>query len=382
MTGFGFATAARIVFGTGRARDLPELVAELGVRRILLVTGTRRDRYAAVLDPLPVVAHVAVGGEPSVPLVEDALSCARDAGVEAIVAVGGGSVIDLAKAVGILLGTGGSPLDHLEVVGRGLPLTGPSLPVVAVPTTAGTGAEVTANAVLTAPEHRRKASLRSPAMLPALALVDPELTLSCPPAVTAATGLDALTQCLEPLVSVKANPLTDGLALQGLRQAAIGLRAAYRDGSDLDARTAMAVTSLLGGLSLANAKLGAVHGLAGVIGGRVPAAHGAICAALLGATVEINVRSLHARQPNAPALAKYREAAAALTGHSDASIADGVDWIRATVAELGISGLTRLGVPDADFETIAAESAVASSTAGNPIRLSEDELVEILARSR
>jgi len=219
-------------------------------------------------------------------------------------------------------------------------------------------------------------------MLPALSPVDPELMLSCPPALTAATRLDALTQCLEPLVSVKANPLTDGLALQGLRQAAIGLRAAYRDGSDLDARTAMAVTSLLGGLSLANAKLGAVHGLAGVIGGRVPAAHDAICAALLGATVEINVRSLHARQPNAPALAKYREAAAALTGYGDASIADGVDWIRATVAEFGVSGLTRLGVPDADFETIAAESAVASSTAGNPIRLSEDELVEILERSR
>ena len=386
MTQFGFATAGRIVFGPGRAGDLPAVLADLGARRILLVTGTRRDRYAAAVDPLPAALHVAVGSEPSVQLVEDALALVRDGAadgdVDAVVAVGGGSVIDAGKALGILLGTGGKPLDHLEVVGRGLPLTGPSLPVVAVPTTAGTGAEVTANAVLTSPEHGRKASLRSPAMLPAVALVDPELTLSCPPAVTAASGLDALTQCLEPLVSVKANPLTDALALQGLRQAARGLRAAYHDGSDLDARTAMAVCSLLGGLSLANAKLGAVHGLAGVIGGRIPAAHGAICAALLAATVEVNVRALNSRHPDARALVKYRDAAAAFTGQDGATVDDGVDWIRATTHELGITGLARLGVPDSDFGVIAAESAVASSTAGNPVRLAEDELVEILERSR
>ena len=382
MTEFGFATAGRIVFGAGRAGELPALLSELCAERILVVTGTRRDRYAHVVDPLPAVAHVAVGSEPTVQLVENALDFARGADVDAVVAVGGGSVIDLAKAVGVLLGSGGSPLDHLEVVGRGLPLTGPSLPVLAVPTTAGTGAEVTANAVLTAPEHRRKVSLRSPEMLPAVAVVDPQLTLSCPPPVTAASGLDALTQCLEPLVSVKANPLTDGLALQGLRYAGTGLRAAYRDGSDLAARTAMAVCSLFGGLSLANAKLGAVHGLAGVLGGRVAAAHGAICAALLAATVEVNVRVLRAREPDAPALAKYRQAASALTGRSDSSVADGVDWIRETVAEFGISGLRLLGVPDADFGVIATEAAVASSTAGNPIQLSAEELTEILDCSR
>jgi alcohol dehydrogenase class IV len=267
------------------------------------------------------------------------------------------------------------------VIGGGRPLIGRGVPVFAVPTTAGTGAEVTANAVLASPAHRRKASLRSPHMLPEVAIVDPELTLTCPPAVTAASGLDALTQCLEPLVSVKANPITDGLALEGLRRAGAGLRAAHRDGSNLDARTDMALCSLLGGMALANAKLGAVHGLAGVIGGRVDAAHGAICAALLAATIEVNVRALRARAPDSPALDKYRRAAAALTGLDRATVDDVVTWILRTVAEVGIPGLAALGVSDREAADIATEAAVASSTAGNPIALTTDELTEILHRS-
>ena len=209
------------------------------------------------------------------------------------------------------------------------------MPCVAVPTTAGTGAEVTANAVLAAPEHRIKASLRSPLMIPRVALVDPELTVSCPPPVTAASGLDALTQCLEPFVSVRANPLTDGLAREGLRRAAAGLRAAYADGTDLAARTDMAMCSLLGGLALANAKLGAVHGLAGVIGGTADVPHGFACAAVLPAVVEANVRALRSAPDGGPALDRYAEAARLLTGDPSASIEDGLAWIRDTLQPAG-----------------------------------------------
>src|SRR5580704_12207781 len=247
---FEFATAGRIMAGPGRARELPGVLAGLG-SRILVVTGAdpaRHDKLLASLD-------------------RAAVDVARAQGADVIAAIGGGSVIDTGKAVAMLLANGGDALDYLEVVGSGQVITRPAVPYVAVPTTAGTGAEVTANAVLAVPSHRVKASLRSPLMIPRVALVDPLLTVSSPPPVTAASGLDALTQCLEPFVSVQATPLTAGLAREGLRRAGTGLRAAYADGEDRAARADMAMCSLLGGMALANAKLGAVHGLAGVIGG-------------------------------------------------------------------------------------------------------------------
>jgi len=211
-------------------------------------------------------------------------------------------------------------------------------------------------------------------MVPALALVDPLLTIDCPPAVTAASGLDALTQCLEPLVSRNRTPITDTLAADGLRQAAAGLRAAYADGSDVAARTAMARCSLLGGMSLANAKLGAVHGFAGVIGGLVPVAHGAICAALLAPVTEANVHALRDRDPDNPALAAYRQAAILLTGDPDATVADGVAWITETVRLLGIRGLTAGGLDPAMVDDIVIKTGSSSSTKGNPIELTGEEL--------
>jgi alcohol dehydrogenase class IV len=298
-----------------------------------------------------------------------------------VVAVGGGSVIDLAKAVAMLLGNGGDPLDYLEVVGRGQPITRPAAGCVAVPTTAGTGAEVTANAVLAAPEHGLKASLRSRLMIPAVALVDPLLTVDCPPAVTASAGLDALAQCLEPYVSVRANPLTDSLARAGLRHAGAGLRRAYADGSDLDARTDMALCSLLGGMALANAKLGAVHGFAGVIGGVADVPHGVACAALLAPVVEANLRCLRTRQPGSPALARYADAARLLTGDPAATVEDGLGWIRETVGRLGIPRLRAFGLRPDQAEDVVAKAATASSMQGNPVRLSHDELHAILAEA-
>jgi alcohol dehydrogenase class IV len=371
---FEFATAARIVFGPGTALELPAMVAGWGDRAVV-VTGSRPDRHGELIATLPMDAViVTVSGEPTVDVARDAVAAARDHGAQAVLSVGGGSVIDVGKTVAMLLGNGGDPLDYLEVVGRGQPITRPSVPFAAVPTTAGTGAEVTMNAVLASPEHGRKASIRARSMLPALALVDPLLTLDCPPGVTASSGLDALTQCLEPLVSRNRTPITDALAADGLQQAAAGLRAAYTDGTDVTARTAMARCSLFGGMSLANAKLGAVHGFAGVIGGLLPVAHGAICAALLAPVTEANVRALRERDPDNPALAAYRRAAALLTGDPEATVEDGVEWIARTVGLLGIAGLAAGGLDPALVDDIVVKTGSSSSTKGNPIELTQEEL--------
>jgi alcohol dehydrogenase class IV len=377
-TGFEFATAGRIVAGAGRAAELPGVLAGLG-SRVLVCTGANPARHADLLAGLglPAVAFP-VAGEPTVELARAGVAAAREHGADVIAAVGGGSVIDLGKAVAMLLANGGDPLDYLEVVGSGQKVSRPAVPCVAVPTTAGTGAEVTANAVLAVPEHRLKASLRSPLMIPRVALVDPVLTVSCPPAVTAASGLDALTQCLEPFVSVRATPLTDGLAREGLRRAATGLRAAHADGGDLAARTDMATCALLGGMALANAKLGAVHGLAGVIGGTEDVPHGMACAALLVPVIDANVRTLQSVAPGSPVLDRYAEVAQLLTERPGASIRDGLAWIRETLTLLSVPGLAAFGLGPGQADDIAAKALTSSSMQGNPVSLSHGDLTAIL----
>jgi alcohol dehydrogenase class IV len=378
---FEFATAGKIVAGAGRAAELPGLVAGLG-SRVLVCTGADPSRHGGLLAGLGLPAVVVtVAAEPTVELARAGVAAAREHGADVVAAVGGGSVIDLAKAVAMLLGNGGDPLDYLEVIGSGRKITQPAVPCVAVPTTAGTGAEVTANAVLASPAHGLKASLRSPLMIPRVALVDPELTVSCPPRVTAASGLDALTQCLEPFVSVRANPLTDGLAREGLRRAAAGLRAAYADGRDLGARADMAMCSLLGGIALANAKLGAVHGLAGVIGGTADVPHGVACAALLAPVVEANVRALRSGQPGGPALGRYAEASRLLTGRPAASIDDGLTWIRETVSLLDVPGLAAFGIGPQHAGDVAAKAARSSSMQGNPVTLTPGDLRAIVLQA-
>jgi alcohol dehydrogenase class IV len=378
---FDFATAGRILAGTGRAAELPEVLGELG-SRVLVCTGASPGRHAGLLAGLGLPARVfPVAGEPTIGLARAGAAAAREHRADVIAAIGGGSVIDTGKAVAMLAGNGGDPLDYLEIIGSGRAITQPSAPCVAVPTTAGTGAEVTANAVLAAPEHGLKASLRSPLMIPRVALVDPELTLSCPAPVTAASGLDALTQCLEPFVSVRANPLTDGLAREGLRRAAAGLRAAYADGTDLAARTDMSLCSLLGGMALANAKLGAVHGLAGVIGGTADIPHGAACGALLPAVIEANVAALWSTPDGGRALQRYAEAAQLLTGDPAASIEDGLAWIRETITLLALPGLGAFGIQPRHADDIAATAAASSSMQGNPVFLPHGDLRAILLQS-
>jgi alcohol dehydrogenase class IV len=368
---FDFATAGRVLVGAGRAAGLPAVLSGLG-SRVLVCTGKDPARHAGLVDGLGMPTAVfPVAAEPTVELARAGVAAAREHGADVVVAIGGGSVIDTGKAVAALLGNGGDPLDYLEVIGSGRPITRAAAPCVAVPTTAGTGAEVTANAVLASPAHRVKASLRSPLMIPRVALVDPELTVSCPPAVTAASGLDALTQCLEPFVSPQASPLTDGLAREGLRRAAAGLRAAYADGGDLAARADMAVCALLGGMALANAKLGAVHGLAGVVGGTADVPHGLACAALLAPVIEANLRAL---PPGHPALDRYAEAARLLTGQPAASIQDGLAWIRETLVLLSVPGLAAFGLGSEQADEIAAKAMTSSSMQGNPAVLSRDDL--------
>lgn len=382
MTEFEFATAGRILFGAGRAAELPGLLAGLG-SRVLVCTGADPERHAGLLAALELPAEVfAVKGEPTIEEARAATAAAREQGADAVAAIGGGSVIDLGKAVAMLLGNGGDPLDYLEVIGGGQAISRQSAPCVAVPTTAGTGAEVTANAVLASPEHQVKASLRGAAMLPRAALVDPLLTVSCPPEVTAASGMDALTQCLEPFVSPRASPLSDAMAREGIRRAAAGLRRAYADGGDLAARADMAVASLAGGMALANAKLGAVHGLAGVLGGTVAVPHGVACAALLAPVIEANVAALRvAGPPDHPGLARYAEAAALLTGEPAATIEDAVAWVRQTLALLAIPGLRTFGLVPDQAGGIAAQAQRSSSMQGNPVALTEAGLREILARA-
>ncbi len=385
MKRFEFQTAGRIRFGCGEAARLGEAAASFG-RRALFVTGRDTARWEPLRTRLKAkgVASVVfnVDTEPHVEMIEAAVAAAREAVCDLVVAVGGGSVIDAGKAVAAMLANPGELIDYLEVVGRGRVLTRPSRPCIVLPTTAGTGAEVTRNAVLSAREHKVKVSLRSEYMMPSLAVVDPELTLTMPPQVTAGTGMDALTQLIEALTSAKANPLTDGICRQGLAQGAGHLLRAFEDGADLRAREGMSLASLFGGLALANAGLGAVHGFAGPLGGMIDAPHGMICAALLPAVMAANTAALRHQAPDSPVLTRYQEVAGLLTGRPDASIDDGIVWVRRLVERLALPGLEALGLRRADFDAAVAKARRASSMKGNPVTLTPQALEGILEAAR
>ncbi len=373
MTSFTFATAGRISFGPGRRRELAAAVDGLGSCPFVC-TGSDPSRHSDLLSTLTGVATFAVSGEPTMEVVRAGAQAAREHGADVVVGLGGGAVLDAAKIIAALVTNGGDPLDYAEVVGAGRPLTVPCLPLIAVPTTAGTGSEVTANGVVTSTEHRVKVSLRSPSMLARVAIVDPELTLECPPSVTAHAGLDALVQCIEPFVSPFATPLTDGFCREGIRRAGRGLRRAFDDGSDLDARTDVALCSLLSGLALANGKLGAAHGLAGPLGGSLGAPHGAITAAVMVEVCEFNLS--HGDEATR---ARYSEVAHLLTDRRDPAAL--LDWWNETMAELGVGGLGDLGLTEDGIPAVAEAAAAASSTKGNPVSVTAEDLAGMLRRS-
>lgn len=370
---FEFFSPTRIIFGEGAAAGLPELARGFG-SRVLVVTGGSPDRFAALVKALSAETF-SVPGEPTVELVRDGARLALEAGCDVVVSIGGGSAIDGGKAIAAIATNGGEPLDFLEVVGNGGSIGAAPLPFIAVPTTAGTGSEVTRNAVLQSAEHGVKASLRSPRMLPRVAVVDPELTYGLPPEVTASTGLDALTQLIEPFVSARANPLAGPFCVDGIRLVAGALRRACRDGGDRDARHDMSLASLFGGLALANAGLGVVHGFASPLGGSWKAPHGALCAALLPHGMAANIAALRERAPEHWALGRYSTIARLVTGDAHASLEDGVEWVRTLCGELGVPPLRAWGVTEADLPGVAEKAAAASSTQANPIKLTGAELL-------
>jgi alcohol dehydrogenase class IV len=382
MMHFELATAARILFGAGKIKELPAIAAGFG-RRGLLVTGRNPERAVPLRREMEMAGVSClifpVAGEPTLAMVREGVRACRD-GCQFVISVGGGSVIDAGKAIAALAPNSGEPLDYLEVIGNGQQLQDAPLPFMAVPTTAGTGAEVTRNAVLGSPEHGLKASLRHPSMLAKVAVVDAELTYDLPPSLTANTGLDALTQVIEPFVSCRANPLVDLFCREGMQRVAGSLLAAYKNG-DRPARESMAFASLLGGLSLANAGLGVVHGMAAPLGGMLSAPHGAICAALLPAAIAVNVQALRKRAAGNPALAKYEEMARILTGNGQAQAEDAAKWTTELCQKLAVSSLTELGLNREQIPGLVEKVRKASSMKANPLPLTDSEITEIAEHS-
>ena len=381
MTRFDLSIPGDVRFGGGRLTEVPDALAGWGVRRLLLVTGRSPDRADGLIERLHTrgltVDLYGVAGEPSIQNVRDAVAAA--AGCDAVVAFGGGSAIDVAKAVAVLAVSAADPLEHLEVIGAGRPITAPGLPCVAIPTTAGTGSEVTRNSVLSG--DGVKASLRSPLMLPRLAVVDPDLLLGVPRSTIAASGMDALAQLIEPFLSRRANPVTDALARDGIVRSARSLRRAHRDGMvDPAVREDLAIASLFGGLCLANAGLGAVHGFAAALGARLGAPHGAVCAAVLAPAIKVNLRAAR-RVRDRSAVTRFADLAVLLTGNPTARPEAAAGWLTELTTALQIPGLRTYGLTDADTAEVVAAAQRASSMKGNPIELTDDEVAEILARA-
>jgi len=377
---FEFATAAHIVFRSGAADELPKIAREFG-RRALVVTGRNQDRVTRLTRRFKGAglscALFSAAGEPTLETIRKGVQEARQ-GCELVIGFGGGSAIDTAKAIAALTTNSGEPLDYLEVIGRGQPLENAPLPFIAVPTTAGTGAEVTRNAVLGSPEHGIKASLRSALLLAKVALIDPELTFDLPPDITANTGLDTLTQLIEPYVSVKANVFTDQFCREGLGRVAQSLTKAYRQGHDHAARESMSFASLLSGLALANAGLGVVHGFAAPLGGMLhDAPHGGLCAAILPHAMAVNIRALRHRGNNHPALERYREAARILTGDPHAEAEYGAAWVSVLCTRMDVPPLRTYGLERDQIPALLDKAAKANSMKGNPVQLKTDELAEV-----
>lgn len=372
---FEFATAGRILFGRGAVKEVAAAAYSFG-KRPFVVAGRDAGRARAYIDG----SMFSVATEPTTQMICDGVQQAREAKCDVVVGLGGGSVIDAAKAIAALVTNSGEVLDYLEVIGKAQPLKEAPLPCIAVPTTAGTGAEVTRNAVLQSKEHRVKVSLRSPLMLPRVAVIDPELTYTLPRRITASTGLDALTQVIEPYLSCRANQLTDAICIEGMKRVARSLRRACEKGQDAEAREDMALASLSGGLALANAGLGAVHGFAAPIGGMFDAPHGAVCAALLPHAMDVNARAVRERG-NAAALRRFEDVAGILSGRPQATIEDAVRWIEDLCAGLEIPALRVYGIEQKHVGELCDKAAAASSMKANPIALTRDELRELLERA-
>lgn len=380
---FEFATATRIIFGNNSVEKLPDIISLMG-NNILLVTGrntARAEKAVAKIRKRDCKVEIfSVGTEPTTKSIGEGINMARVKGCNVVVGFGGGSVIDSAKAIAAMVLNRGELEDYLEVIGQGKSLSEDPLPCIAVPTTSGTGAEVTKNAVIKSTEHKVKVSLRSNKMYPGVALIDPVLTHTMPPELTASTGVDALTHLLETFVSNQANPFIDLFCREGMERISTSLERAYKNGTDLQARENMALASMLGGMALANVKLGAVHGFAGPVGGMYPVAHGAVCACLLPAVMEVNIGAVKMRKLKEP-LKRYDILARILTGDNMARAEDGIDWVKKLIEDINIPRLSEFGISRTDFPELLQKAKVSSSMKGNPVLLDDVELTTILEKS-
>lgn len=371
----------QVITGVSSLQQLPEVVRGWG-GRAYLVTGRDTTRAARVVDLLRSCAVEVVIGrvvrEPTIEDVERVRMLAADFEAQFVVAVGGGSVLDVGKAVAGLLANPGHVMEYLEVVGEGKPFLRPALPFLAIPTTAGTGSEATRNAVLGVPHKGVKVSMRNPHLVPRAAILDPELTVTLPREVTITSGLDALTQLLEAFVCRRANALTDAVCREGLRRAVMALPLAVDEPANLSARMDMMMAAFFSGVALANAGLGAVHGFAGPLGGLLEAPHGALCAALLPAVVKVNVKALRERDPASPALNRYAEIATLVTGRGDASAEDLAAWLHDFAQTLQVPTLHDWGMTSDLIPSLIESARKASSMKANPVELTDDELAAII----
>ncbi|MCY1720257.1 iron-containing alcohol dehydrogenase [Prolixibacteraceae bacterium Z1-6] len=377
---FSFATASQILFGNHSLEKVPGLVSKMG-NKILLVTGKNTERAEVLIKLLPTEMEITgfkIESEPSTVMIEQGAKIARENNCEMVVGFGGGSVIDGAKAIAALASNEGELMDYLEVIGKGKALERAPLPSIAIPTTSGTGAEVTKNSVIKSLEHNVKVSLRSDLMYPNVAVVDPVLTYSLSPKLTASTGVDALTHLLETFVSNQSNPFIDMICREGLYRISRSLVKAYKNGNDEQARTDMAMASMWGGMALANVKLGAVHGFAGPMGGMFSIPHGEICACLMAAVIQINIEVLTEQGQN---IEKFTELAKILTGSDLAKAEDAIVWADNLIGELKIPSLSQFGLTENDFPELIQKAKVSSSMKGNPVELNDEQLRWILDKS-
>jgi alcohol dehydrogenase class IV len=380
---FEFATSTRIIFENGSFRKVPGLIKNFG-SKVLIVTGKNQNlalQLSESLSEINIHSEIfSVHSEPTISDIEQGTNLARKTLCNVVVGIGGGSAVDSAKAIAALVPNQGELTDYLEVIGKGRKLEIEPLPFIAIPTTAGTGAEVTKNAVIKSTDHNVKVSLRSDLMFPKMAVIDPELTLTMPPHLTATTGVDALTHLLETFVSKQSNPFIDMLCREGMRRISASLEQAFNDGNNLEARENMAMASMLGGMALANVKLGAVHGFAGPLGGMYPIPHGAICACLLPAVMEVNIEALKEKKKEKQLL-KFDELAQLLTGNNFAVAENGAVWVKNLVQKLQIPSLSDFQISTEIFPGLIEKAKNASSMKGNPVELDNQQLRKILFKS-
>jgi alcohol dehydrogenase class IV len=384
MVKFIFSTAGKIVFGQGTINQLDTHASNLGTN-VLVVVGKRKSSIKLIQNALNRTAlrlhFYHVFEEPTIDIIQNGLNFARENRVDLVIGLGGGSVIDAAKAIAALATNPGDVIDYLEVIGKNQPIIHRPLPIIAVPTTSGTGTEATRNAVIGSKEHRRKVSIRHRLLLPDIAIVDSKLAKTMPPHVTASSGMDALTQLIEPYVTADYTPITDALCRDGIQLIRNAIINAFNDGRDMSARNQMALASLYGGIALTNANLGAVHGIAGPFGGMFDAPHGAVCGRLLPSVMAVNIKAIQNREPHNPALSRYTDIARWMTGLERVQAMDGAYKVSEIVDKIGVPGLGSYGFTEDDLDDLINHSYASSSMKGNPIQLQPADIREILMGS-